>query len=256
MSLLRSTTFSLACILSFSTLALAAGQSSQTAPQATDSSSSSAAQTGNLAEQGLSVQARLRARREQRRQAAIHAEYDHLYEAYLGMGFLRTVAGPGVKGDYGGGLQKVNFYAWNVGFTRNYSERWAVTLDGRGYYGTQFLGPNPTNVVKPAISEYAVLAGPSYRFWMHPRYSVSGRVMVGAVFNNYFADANGFTAPLLGLYPDSGAAVLNISMPIDYNLTNSIVLRCSPEYFMSTFDSSIQNGMGFGGSMVYRWGKL
>ncbi len=256
MSLLRSTTFSLACILSFSTLALAAGQSSQTAPQATDSSSSSAVQTGNLAEQGLSVQARLRARREQRRQAAIHAEYDHLYEAYLGMGFLRTVAGPGVKGDYGGGLQKVNFYAWNVGFTRNYSERWAVTLDGRGYYGTQFLGPNPTNVVKPAISQYAVLAGPSYRFMMHPRYSVSGRVMIGGVFNNYFADANGFTAPLLGLYPDSGAPVLNVSMPIEYNLTNSIGLRCSPEYFLSTFDSSIQNGLGFGGSMVYRWGKF
>ena len=256
MSLLRSTTISLACILSFSTIAFSA---EQPAPPTADGYSSSAAQTpaaSNISEQGLSVQARLRARREQRRAAAIHAEYDHPYEVYIGMGFLRTIAGPGVKGDVGGGLQKVNFYAWNVGFTRNYSERWAVTLDGRGYYGTQFLGPNPTNVVKPAISQYAVLAGPSYRFMMHPRYSVSGRVMVGGVFNNYFADANGFTAPLLGLYPNSGAAVLNVSMPIEYNLTNSIGLRCSPEYFLSTFDSSIQNGLGFGGSMVYRWGKF
>ncbi len=257
MSLLRSTTFSLVCILSFSALAFAAGQSAQPAPQTPDSSSSSAAQTSsNINEQGLSVSARLRARREQRRQAAIHAAYDHLYETYVGMGFLRTVAGPGVKGDYGGGLQKVNFYAWNVGFTRNYSERWAVTLDGRGYYGTQFLGPNQYNIVKPAISEYAVLAGPSYRFWMHPRYSVSGRVMVGGVFNNYFADANGHTASELGLYPDGGAAVLDVSLPIDYNLTNSFVLRCTGDYFMSTFDSSIQNGLGFEGSMVYRWGKL
>ncbi len=204
----------------------------------------------------MTVQERLRARREQRLKTQIHAIYDHLYEAYIGSGFIRTVAGPGVAGDYGGGLQKVNLYAWEVGFARYYSEHWAVTLDGRGYYGTQFLGPNPTNVVKPAISEYAALAGPSYRFILRPRYSVAGRVMVGAVFNNYFADANGFTAPLLGLYPDSAAGVLNISLPIEYNVSNNLSLRLSPEYFMSSFDSSIQNGLGFGGSMVYRWGKL
>lgn len=261
MSLLCRSTLSVAFSILFSTLAFASGQAPQTDQQAPDSSSSTATQSSsssgsNIYQQGLTVQERLRQRREQRRQAAIHAMYDHLYEVYVGMGFNRTVAGPGVIGDYGGGLQKVNLYAWNVGFTRFYSERWAVTLDGRGYYGTQFLGPNQYNIVKPAISEYAALIGPSYRFMMHPRYSVSGRVMIGAVFNNYFGDTNGFTASELGLYPDSAAGVLNISLPIEYNFTSHIGFRCSPEYFMSSFGSSIQNGMGFGGSVVYRWGKL
>lgn len=261
MSLLRRSTLLVASLLTFSTLAFAAGQAQQPTQQPSDSSSSTAAQASsasgsNIYQQGMTVQQRLRARREQRRKAEIHAIYDHQYEVYIGMGFNRTVAGPGSVTGYGGGLQKVNLYAWNVGFTRYYSERWAVTLDGRGYYGTQFLGPNQYNIVKPAISEYAALAGPSYRFMLHPRYSVSGRVMVGAVFNNYFADANGFTAPELGLYPDSAAGVLDVSLPIEYNFSNHIGFRCSPEYFLSSFGSSVQNGLGFGGSIVYRWGKL
>lgn len=236
---------------SSSSLLLAQAQEPDT-PAATQPAAQSP--TAIATQQGLSVQARLRARREQRRLAAIHDVYTHLYEAYIGIGFNRTVAGNGAKGGIGG-LQKVNLYAWNVGFTRYYSERWGVTLDGRGYYGTQFLGPNPTNIIKPAISEYSGLIGPDYRFILHPRYSVSGRVLVGAVFNNYFADANGFTSPLLGLYPDGVAGVISVSAPVEYNVSPTLGLRCAPEYYLSTFDTSIQNGLGFTGAIVYRWGK-
>ena len=37
----------------------------------------------------VSVQARIRARREQRRAQAIQDAYSHLYETYIGMGYLR-----------------------------------------------------------------------------------------------------------------------------------------------------------------------
>ena len=42
----------------------------------------------------MSVQARIRARREQRRATAIHDAYAHHYEAYADMGYLRFKPGP------------------------------------------------------------------------------------------------------------------------------------------------------------------
>jgi len=100
--------------------------------QSSSSSSVPATPTSDQAQQpdaqtqaGLSVQARIRARREQRRAAAIHEIYDHRYEGYLGAGYLRFR--PGTT------LQRVNEYNWNGGFTRYFDERLGVTLDGRGY---------------------------------------------------------------------------------------------------------------------------
>ena len=68
----------------------------------------------------LSVQARIRARREQRRVAAIHDVYDHRYEVSVGMGFQRTHAGV---------PQKVNEYAWDVGVTKYLNERLGLTVE-------------------------------------------------------------------------------------------------------------------------------
>ena len=109
------------------------------------------------------MQARIRARREQRRAAAIHDVYDHLYEGYVGGGYLRFTPGPT--------LQRVNDYDWNGGFTRYFNERLGVTLDGRGYYGTPFIvGLQSSGALpQPAISQYAGLVGPTYRFYMQPR---------------------------------------------------------------------------------------
>src|ERR1035441_9107311 len=107
----------------------------------------------------LSVQARIRARREQRRVAAIHDVYDHRYEVSVGMGFQRTHAGV---------PQKVNEYAWDVGVTKYLNERLGLTIDGRGNYGTPFVGINFSGITKPAISQYAALFGPTYRFSCSP----------------------------------------------------------------------------------------
>ena len=120
----------------------------------------------------LSVQARIRARREQRRVAAIHDVYDHRYEVSVGMGFQRTHAGV---------PQKVNEYAWDVGVTKYLNERLGLTVDGRGYYGTPFVGINFSGITKPAISQYAALFGPTYRFYLQPKYSISARVLGGAI---------------------------------------------------------------------------
>jgi hypothetical protein len=195
----------------------------------------------------LTVQARIRARREQRRAAAIHDAYAHRFETFANIGYLRFTPGPG--------QQRLTFYAWDTGLTRNFGERLGVTFDGRGYYGTAYTGLNQYSVTRPTVSEYNFLAGPTYRFYLQPRYSVAGRVMAGYARNNFSGDTNGIGGANLGLYPDSSTFAASASVIGTINLTPSVGLQLAPEYFFTGFGSSVQASRGFYGGMVYRFGK-
>jgi|HubBroStandDraft_1064217.scaffolds.fasta_scaffold60828_2 hypothetical protein len=201
----------------------------------------------------ISVQARIKARREQRRAAAIHEVYDHLYEVYVGAGYLRFT--PGAS------LQRVNEYDWNTGFTRYFNERLGVTADGRGYYGTPFIEPQqgtpPAGSVrldKPAISQYAALIGPTYRFYLQPKYSISGRVLGGYTYGNFTGDTNGF-GTLGVLYPDASTFAASASVFIEYNLAPNLGFRVAPEYYLTGFGSTEQNNLGYNIGIVVRFGK-
>ena len=207
------------------------------------------------------MQARLKARREQRRAAAIHEVYSHLYEVYVGTGYLRFAPGPGIAPEPGyahTALQRMNEYSWNVGATRYYSERFGVTIDGRGTYGSAYIGPNPitdTAVYKPEISQYTAMIGPTYRFLTEPRYSVSARILAGGAFGNFSGDLGSYTPAELGLYSNGAGLAVSASVPVEYNLSPEIGLRIAPEYLLTTFGSSTQNNLGFTGGIVVRWGK-
>jgi hypothetical protein len=232
---------------------LVLGVSASSGMRAQSSSSSQPAQqpaASTPSAASLSVQSRIRARREQRRLAAIHDVYSHLYEAYVGGGFLRTHAGPN--------LQRVNEYSWDVGVTRYYSEKLGVTLDGRGYFGTPFVGLNaPTNsaITKPAISQYMGMIGPTYRFVLHPKYSVSGRVLAGAGYGNFSGDLGSFTPAEVGLYSNGPSVALSASVPVEYNVSPSLGVRVAPEYVLTSYGSTTQNSLGFTAGLVFRWGK-
>lgn len=215
-------------------------------PAASTPAQDQAQQPAGQTQSQLSVQARIKARREQRRVAAIHEVYDHLYEGYVGAGFQRTHAGT---------PQKVNEYNWNGGFTRYFNERLGLTLDGRGYYGTPFVGLNFSGITKPAISQYDLLFGPTYRFYLQPKYSISARVMGGYAYGNFSGDTNGFGGKALGLYPDGSTFGTSASVFAEYNLAPSIGLRVAPEYFVTGFGSTLQSGLGFTGGIVYRFKK-
>jgi hypothetical protein len=203
-------------------------------------------------QQQLSVQARIKARREQRRAAAIREVYIHLYEAYGAGGYLRFTPGPS--------LQRVTMYSWDTGLTRYFNQRLGVTLDGRGYYGTAYVGLNFTNITRPAISEYNAMIGPTYRFYLQPKYSISGRVLGGYARGNFTGDTSGFgsicaTPGSCLLYPDGGTFAASASIFGEYNLSPGIGLRLAPEYYLSGFGSSLQNSLGFTAGIVYRFGK-
>ena len=198
-------------------------------------------------QQQMSVQARIRARREQRRAAAIHDVYSHLYEAYAGMGYLRFT--PGTH------LQRVTLYGWDTGVTRYFNERLGVTIDGRGYYGSPYVGLNPYGITKPAISAYAAMLGPTYRFYRGPKFSLSGHALGGYLQGNFSGDTSGFGGVALGLYSDGSTFGASASLSGEYNLTPNVGLRLGPEYFASGFGSTFQSSVGFTGAIVYRFGK-
>lgn len=195
----------------------------------------------------LSVQERIRARREQRRQQAIQATYSNRYELFVGSGYLRFQPGPH--------LQRVTLYSWDVGLTRYMNQRLGITVDGRGYYGTPFVGLNITSVTRPAISQYDALAGPVYRIMLRPRYSISGRVMGGYAHGNFSGDTNGFGTQILGLYPDGNTYAVSGSIIGEANLSPNFSLRLAGENFTTGFGSEMQNSNGFTYGFVFRFGK-
>ena len=214
-------------------------------PQAPAAQDQPAAQNQN---QGpLTVQARIRARRDQRRAQAMKDVYSHLYEAYVGMGYLRFAPGPS--------LQHVTDYAWDAGFTRWYGQKLGATLDARGYYGTPYVGLNFSGITRPAISTYVFMGGPSYRIYTQPKYAVSVRAMGGAAMGNFSSDTNGFGSTALGMYADGTTYAINGGLLGEYNLSPAVGFRLGGDYLGTGFGSKLQNSFGFTGAIVYRFGR-
>ncbi|MGA7244037.1 MAG: hypothetical protein WBX19_12685 [Terracidiphilus sp.] len=232
-------------LVSFGALAQSTGSSSnppaqdQTQPQAPAATQS---------EQGpATVQARIRARREARRAQAIHDTYAHLYEVFVGGGYQRFTPGPN--------LQRATMYSWDAAISRYWSEKLGLTFEGRGNYGTAFVGLNETSVTRPSISYYDVLVGPTYRFRLRPRYSIAGSVKGGVAMSNFSGDTNGFGTAVLGLYPDGTTYAINASVIGEVNITPNFSLRLAPEYMATGFGSTLQNDLGFTYGFVYRFGR-
>lgn len=243
---------------SFRRLALALALTASVAPfalaQAPDSSSNPPAPApqdqpaaSKPLPQSETVQARIRARREQRRIQAIRDVYSQRYEINLDMGYLRFTPGPN--------KQRVTYYGWNTGVTRYYSQRLGATVDFRGYYGTPFVGLNFTQITRPAISTYTFMGGPTYRLYMQPKYSIAARVLGGYALGNFSSDTNHFGSTTLGMYPDGGAYSASAAILADYNVSPNLGLRLAPEYVITGFGSSTQYSRGFTAGFVFRFGK-
>jgi len=228
-----------------SLLAQASSSSQPDAPATAPAAQAPASNQGQL-----TVAARIKARREARRAAAIKEVYSHLYDLNVGMGYLRFH-----PGDH---LQRLNEYSWDVGVTRYFNERLGVSVDGRGTYGSAFIGPNQysnTAVYKPAISQYIGLIGPTYRFLLTPKYSISGKIQGGGGYGNFSGDLGHFTPAGLGLYPDGATVAVSASVPFEYNVSPALGLRVAPHYLFTTFGSEKQNSLGYTLGVVVRWGK-
>lgn len=211
--------------------------------------------SGGLTPGQLSVQERIRQRREQRRAAAIHETYGHRWDTFMGLGYLRFTPGPS--------RQRLTWYAWNVDLTRYSNERLGYTFDARGYFGYAYVGLNSSGLTRPEISMYDMLLGPTYRFYVQPKYSVSGRVLAGPAIGNFEGDTGGFKnmcnlAPGNSgclLYPNGISFGASASIVGEYNVGPNLSFRLAPEYFFTGFGSTTQASRGFTIGGVYRFGK-
>jgi len=222
----------------------------------------------------LTVQARIKARKAQRRAAAIRDAYDQRYEVYSGIGYARFVPGPGTPAEpatsstpavpHGKGLERAHEYAWNAGATRYFNERMGLTVDASGYYATAYvylldpaLHPGVLQgITNPAISDYTAMAGPTYRFYLQPKFSVSGRVLGGMTYGKFNDDLSGGSPAAYGLWPNGYTFAGSATLPVEYNLTPKIGLRVAPGYLFTGFGSSTQYSRAFSASFVYRFGKM
>ena len=238
-------------------LALASPAALTVSAQSTSSSSQTAAQgqsqaqqVPTLNQQELTVQERIRLRRQQRREQAVRATYLHRYELYNGMNYLRFR-----PGTY---LQRVTLYGWETSLTRYTSLHLGWTGDVRGYYGTPYVGLNSiTNsaITRPAVSHYDFLFGPSYRLLLFPKYSLAGRVMGGYAMGNFSGDTNGYGGSRVGLWPDGGTYAISADILGEYNLTPGFALRLGGNDYITGFGSTVENSIGFTGGFVVRFGK-
>jgi len=194
------------------------------------------------------AQARVHARREQRKQRIVQDTYSHKFEVYGGGGYTRFRPGPS--------LQHINESIWNGGFTDYLWGRLGLTADLRGYYGTAFTYPSPYNIFKPSISQYTFMVGPQYRFVRREHWGIGGQVLVGAAKGTFNANSAVLPGTLIGLWPNGTDFSLSAAVPIDYNISPGLAFRIQPGYWLTTFGSTTQvKNLGFNAGLVYRFGR-
>jgi hypothetical protein len=194
------------------------------------------------------AQARVHARRAQRKQRIVQDTYSHKFEVYGGGGYTRFRPG--------GSLQHINESVWNGGFTDYLWGRLGLTADLRGYYGTAFIPPNPYNIFKPSVSQYTFMAGPQYRFVRREHWAIGGQVLVGAARGNFNGNGAEFPGTLIGLWSKGTDVSFAATVPIDYNIGPGLAFRIQPGYWLTTFGSTTQvKNLGFNAGLVYRFGR-
>ena len=100
-----------------------------------------------------------------------------------------------------------------------------------------------------------MLAGPTYRFYMQPKYSISGRVLGGFALGNFSGDTNGFGSTTFGIWPDATTYAVSGSVIGQANVSPGLSIRLTGEDFATGFGSTLQNSFGFTAGFVYRFGK-
>jgi hypothetical protein len=177
--------------------------------------------------------------------------YSHPWEAAGGGGYMRYRSGPYLRHN-----NEVSFWA----ATRySFTPRLGLLGTVQGAYGRAPVGNvlpgNVTLPYNPQISEYAFLAGPSYRFIQREKYSVAGFVQGGMDLGKFDGASLGFSATQIGVWPGNFAAAFSAGATLDYNIDPSISLRIMPMYLGTTFGSTIQNAKALNVGIVYRFGK-
>jgi hypothetical protein len=189
------------------------------------------------------------ATRKARVEREIEDTYSHRWEIGGGGGYLRWRSGEN--------LQKNDEVTFWMNGTYFLNQKLGITGDVRGAYGNAKIGNTVFNLPNPQISEYAFLAGPTYRVYAKQKATVSVYAQGGTALGKFGGGSKGIPDVDLGLWPSADArAAFSVGANLDYNLYPNLALRISPDYLGTTFGGTIQNSVGVNVGIVYRFGRI
>jgi len=187
------------------------------------------------------------ANRKARIARTVDATYGHPWEAAGGGGYMRYRSGAYQRQD-----NQVSFWASTL---YSLNPKLGILGTVQGSYGKAQIGNTIFNIPNPQISEYAFMAGPSYRVVRQEKYGVSVFAQGGLDLGKFAGGSKGFTASEIGVWPGDFAAAFSAGASLDYNFDPSLAVRVTPAYLGTTFGSTIQNSKVLNIGLVYRFGK-
>jgi len=191
------------------------------------------------------------ANRKARIAKTIQQTYGHPWEAAGGGGYMRYRSGQYQQQD-----NQVSFWVDTRYSLNSLSPKLGILGTVQGSYGKAKIGNvQGIDIPNPQISEYAFMAGPSYRFLGREKYAVSGFAQAGLDLGKFAGGSKGFTAADIGVWQGDFAPVFSVGASLDYNIDTSFALRVSPSYIGTTFGSTMQNSKALNVGIVYRFGK-
>ena len=188
------------------------------------------------------------ANRQARIARIIKDTYSHKWEVGGGGGYLRYRSGEG--------LQRNNEVSFWLSGTRYFNPKFGLETDIRGAFGNAKISPyNAYLKFNPQISEYAFMAGPTYRFYAKEKTAVSVFALGGAGVGKFDGGSEGIPSSLLGTWPSETRAAFSVGLNLDYNFYPNLAVRITPTYLGTTFGGTVQNNAGFNIGLVYRFGR-
>jgi len=188
------------------------------------------------------------ANRKARIARTIQETYSHRYEVFGGGGFLRWRSGESLK--------RNDEITWASSGTYFLNEKFGITGAAEGAFGNAKI-PNVLVVngdYRPQINEYFFTGGPTYRFLLREKYSVSGVVTGGMGWGIFSGGSKGIPSTDIGMWPDGIKPAVTAGVNLDYNFYPNLSFRVTPTWIGSTFGSDFQSNFGFNAGFVYRFG--
>jgi hypothetical protein len=183
-----------------------------------------------------------------------NVRYDYRWEFYGGAAYSHFNAGPQL-------VQGSNLGGFDVQAARFFTPRWAAVVNGRGYYGTSGVVPNPYGIRGPFVSEHMFLAGPEFRGPSNQHISMLFHALIGGAYGSFesaLQDQSGASVPpaALGLFSNQLTFGSAIGGSIDLNRSPRLVFRVSPDATLTDFGSAgIHEQFAISVGLVYRLGE-
>jgi hypothetical protein len=184
--------------------------------------------------------------------------YDYPWEIYGGPAYLHFDAGPNLH-------QGANLGGFDARAVREFTRRWGIGVNVRGYYGTSGAapncgscsgtGPNAGPITGPFVSEHLFVAGPEYRLAMNPHAAIMLHVFAGGAYGNFTSALGGLPPSEFGFFANQLTFGSAFGGSIDLNRSPKLVFRIAPDGTLTTYGNGTQEHFGISVGVVYRMGK-